>query len=123
SVVFITRNMRDEINIIYGGNPNKYQDETKALLSMNGSKILKTQFAKSVTAWIFIGDDYVKNYELDQEKALERLNRNVPTYHLLDVRKFLIGKYGEIKAASKEEILIKPIHNRVPLKDIKNLHN
>src|SRR5699024_8752748 len=55
SVVFITRNMRDEINIIYGGNPNKYQDETKALLSMNGSKILKTQFAKSVTAWIFIG--------------------------------------------------------------------
>lgn len=123
AVVFITRSMRDEISIIYGGNLHKYRDETDDLLSMNGSRILKTQFAKTVTAWIFIGDDYVINYELDQEKALERVGRNIPTYHLLDVRKFLIEKYGEVKTVSKEEVSINPVHNRVPLKNIKNLHN
>ncbi|WP_404457164.1 GIY-YIG nuclease family protein [Oceanobacillus kapialis] len=123
AVVFITRNMRAEIGIIYGGNLNKYQDETKDLLSMNGNRVLKTQFAKSVTAWIYIGDDYVMNYEIDQEKALEKLRRNIPTYHLLDVRKFLIERYGEVKTVSKEKISINPVHNRVPLKDIKNLHN
>ncbi|HHP1135916.1 TPA: hypothetical protein ACR3Y6_004955 [Bacillus thuringiensis] len=31
AVVFITRNIRDEINVIYGGNLEKYQDETNAL--------------------------------------------------------------------------------------------
>lgn len=97
-------------------------DETKDLLSMNGNRVLKTQFAKSVTAWIYIGDDYVMNYEIDQEKGLEKLGRNIPTYHLLDVRKFLIERYGEVKTVSKEKISISPLHNRVPLKDINNLH-
>lgn len=77
---------------------------------MNNSRVLKTQYAKSVTAWIFIGDDYVSNYKLNQEKAMERLGRNIPTYHLLDVRKFLLNKYGEPKTPSKEDIIINPIH-------------
>ena len=68
-VVFITRNIRNEINIIYGGKLGRYLDETKALLLKNGSKILNSKFAKSLTSWIYIGDDYVTNYENDQEKV------------------------------------------------------
>lgn len=123
SVVFITRNMRDETDIIYSGNPDKYLSETKALLSKNGSKILKSQYAKSATAWIFIGDDYLTNYEIDQKNALERIGRNIPTYHLIDVWKFLKEKFGDVDTISTEEILINPIHNRVPLKEIRNLNN
>src|SRR5690625_1323662 len=115
--------MRNQINIIYGGNLDKYYDETKELMLMNGNKILKTQFAKSVTAWIYIGTDYVTNYETDQKKALKKLGRTIPTYHLLDVRKFLMDKYGEVKMITKEDTPINPIHSRVPLKDIKNLNN
>lgn len=122
-IVFITRNIGNQINIIYGGNLDKYYDETKELMSMNGNKILKTQFAKSVTAWIYIGTDYVTNYETDQKKALKKLGRNIPTYHLLDVRKFLMKKHGEVKTITKEDTPINPVHSRVPLKDIKNLNN
>lgn len=121
--VFITRNIRNEISIIYGGKLDKYQGETIALLSTNGNKILKSKYAKSVTAWIYIGDDYVTNYEKDQEQALERLGRNVPTYHLIDVWKFLKKRFGEVKTVSTKEIPIKPTHDRVPLKDIKNLYD
>ncbi|MFB6468743.1 GIY-YIG nuclease family protein [Cytobacillus sp. Hz8] len=110
-VVFITRSIREEIDIIYGGNPDKYLSETKTLLSTNGNKILKSQYAKSATAWIFIGDDYVTNYEIDQEKALERIGRNIPTYHLIDVWKFLKEKFGEVDTVSTEKLPINPIHN------------
>jgi tetratricopeptide (TPR) repeat protein len=123
AVAFITRSIRDEINIIYGGNLEKYQGETIALLSKNGNKILKSKYAKSVTAWIYIGDDYVVNYEIDQEQALEKLGRNIPTYHLVDVWKFLLERFGKVEIVSPEEISVNPIHNRVPLKDIKNLHD
>lgn len=122
-IVFITRNLRDEISIIYGGEFDKYQGETVALLSTSGNKILKSKYAKSVTAWIYIGDDYVTNYEIDQEQALEKLGRNIPTYHLIDVWKFLKEHFGKVETVSTEEILINPIHNRVPLKDIKNLYD
>lgn len=122
-VVFITRNVRDEISIIYDGKLDNFQGETTALLSTNGNKILKNKYAKSVTAWIYIGDDDVTNYELDQEQALEKLGRNIPTYHLIDVWKFLKEKFGEVETVSTEEIPINPIHNRVSLKDIKNLHD
>lgn len=122
-VIFITRNMGNQINIIYGGNLDKYYDETKDLLSMNSNRILKTQFAKSVTAWIYIGTDYVTKYEIDQVKALKELGQNIPTYHLLDVRKFLMEKHGEVKMITKEDTPINPVHSRVPLKDVKNLNN
>lgn len=123
AVVFITRNIRDEINIIYGGNLDKYQSETISLLSTNGNKVLKSKYAKSVTAWIYIGEDDVMNYEIDQKQALEKLGRNIPTYHLIDVWKYLKEKFGEVETASTDKILINPIHNRVPLKEIKNLHD
>ncbi|WIL44910.1 GIY-YIG nuclease family protein (plasmid) [Bacillus bombysepticus] len=123
AVVFITRNMRDEISIIYGENLEKYLDEVNALLTENGKKILKSKYAKSVSAWIYLGDDEVQNYEIDQQQALEKLGRNVPTYHLIDVWKFLKEQYGEVVAKESEPSSINPVHSRVPLSEIKNLHN
>lgn len=123
AVVFITRSMRDEINIIYGGNLEKYLDEANALLTENGKKILKSKYAKSVSAWIYVGDDEVHNYEIDQQQALEKLGRNVPTYHLIDVWKFLKEQYGDVVAKESESPSINPVHSRVPLSEIKNLHN
>ncbi|OXS72241.1 hypothetical protein B1B04_17160 [Lysinibacillus sp. KCTC 33748] len=115
--------MRDEISIIYGGNLEKYKDEVTNTLKANENKVLKSKFAKSVTAWIYIGDDYVINYDIDQEKALIELGGQIPTYHLIDVWKHLKNKFEEFASVSKEEPVINAIHNRVPLKDIKNLNN
>ncbi|RXZ83886.1 GIY-YIG nuclease family protein [Paenibacillaceae bacterium] len=123
AVVFITRNLRDEISVIYGGMFENYLDEVKVLLLTNSRKVLKSKFAKSVTAWIYVGDDYVTNYENDQKQALEKLGRNVPTYHLIDVWKFLKGRFGGVDTVCKEVVPINPIHNRVPLKQIKNRRN
>ncbi|WP_139368369.1 GIY-YIG nuclease family protein [Evansella clarkii] len=120
NVVFIDRNMRDEIDVIYGGNLDKYISETKTLLLSNKSKIMKSKYAKSITAWIYIGDDYVTNYESDQDQALEKLGRNIPTYHLIDVWLLLKEKYGEVEVAVTEELSINPVHNRVALNKIKN---
>lgn len=108
---------------IYGGNLDKYLSETKALLEANGNKILKTKFAKSVTAWVYLGDDYVTRHESEQKKALERIGRNVPTYHLIDVWKLLKEEFGDIELEPTEEFEINPINNRVPLKDIRNLND
>ncbi|MEC5424298.1 GIY-YIG nuclease family protein [Virgibacillus sp. C22-A2] len=123
AVVFITTNMRDEIDTIYGGNLGQYKKETEALLTAHGNRILKTKYAKSVTAWIYIGDDYVTNYELDQKQALERLGRNVAVYHLIDVWKLLREKFGDVEIVTEEDLLIQPVHSRVSMNKIKNLHN
>src|SRR5699024_12691093 len=74
-IVFITRNMRNQINIIYGGNLDKYYDETKKLMLINNNKILNTQFATSATPVKYFGTNYVTNYETDQKKALKTLER------------------------------------------------
>lgn len=108
---------------IYGGNLDKYLSETKALLEANGNKILKTRYAKSITAWVFLGDEYLYKYETYQKNALERIGRNVPTYHLVDVWKMLKEKFGDIELEPTEEVEINPIHNRVPLKDVRNLND
>lgn len=123
SVVFITRNFRNEINLIYGGNIEKYQEETHALLTANGSKVLKSKYAKSVSAWIYVGDDEVHNFEIDQQQALEKLGRNVPNYHLIDVWKFLKEHGSAVVVKMDETPTINPVHARLPLSKIKNLHN
>lgn len=82
-------NVRDEVDVIYGGLLEKYIEETKELLELKGSKILKSEFAKSITAWIYVGDEDVSRYEKKQEKAMSDLGRKIPTYHLLDVLNFL----------------------------------
>ncbi|PEW84520.1 hypothetical protein CN446_31090 [Bacillus cereus] len=101
----------------------KYQDETNALLTASGKKILKSKYAKSVSAWIYIGDDEVLNYEIDQQQAFDKLGRNVPTYHLIDVWRFLKEQYGEVIVKGNGPSSITPVHSRVPLTEIKNLHN
>lgn len=123
AVAFITRSMRDEISVIYASNLEKYKDEVTNTLIANGNKVLKSKFAKSITAWIYIGDDYVTNYNNDQEKALNELGRQIPTYHMIDVWKHLKNKFEEIASVSNEEPIINAIHNRVPLNEIKNLNN
>lgn len=123
AVAFITRNIRNEIDVIYGGKLENYQTETRELLSVYGSKIIHSKFAKSVTAWIYIGDDYLSSYQRDQDQAMEKLGRNVPTYHLLDVWKYLKETIEVTKIASRDIVLVNAFHNRVPLTDIRNLHN
>jgi len=123
AVMFIERSIRNEIETIYGGELERYIDETKQLLNKLGNRVLKTQFAKSITAWIYIGDDDVKNYEIDQGKAIERLGREVPTFHLIDVWKFLKDRYGDLENPEVKKIEINPYHNRVPINEIKNFDN
>lgn len=123
AVAFISSNMRDEIGIIYGGNVERYKDEVTNCLVAKGNKILKSKYAKSITAWIYIGDNYVSNYMNNQKKAKIELGREIPTYHLLDVWKFLKNQFGEIAVVLNKEPTIQPVHNRVPLNEIRNLRN
>lgn len=124
AVVFISRSLDDDvIDTIYGGKLTKYQGETQEWLTTNGNKILSSKYAKSVTAWIYVGEDSIMNYEMDQKRALEKLGRNIPIYHLIDVWKLLKEKFGEVEKVPTKKVQINPIHNRVPLKDIKHNPN
>lgn len=112
----------EEKEIIYGGNYEKYYSEVILLLEKNGSKVLKSEYAKSVSAWIYPFDDYVLNHDIAEETAKEKLGRYIPTYHLIDVWKELIKIYGQPEIKT-EKIIINPNNNRVPLSRIMNLHN
>lgn len=114
---------REELDIVYGGKYEKYYREVISLLERNGSKIIKTKYAKSVTAWIYPCDDYVTNYDIDEANAHERIGRRIPVYHLIDVWKFLKAQFGNVELQQQDDINIAPVHNRVPLSQIKNLHN
>lgn len=123
--VFMNWNIDEQVNTIYGGNVEKYLGETKNLLSKNGSKVLKSQYAKSTTAWIYIGDESLTKYNSVQKLALDRIGRKIPTYHLIDVWKFLKDNIGELSSVPITDALINinPTHNRVPLEEIKNLND
>lgn len=123
AIVFITRNIGEETDIIYGNELERYKEEVTHLLLKKEMRILKSQYAKSVTAWIYIGDDFVTNYEMAQENALEKLGRRVPTYHLIDVWKLLKEQFGDISTFPQEEKKINPLHHRVPISEIQNLHD
>lgn len=126
SIVFIENRINAKIlDIVYGGKYKSYHDETILMLSSRGCKILKSKFAKSVTAWIHSGDDYVTNYNIDQENAKERIGRIIPTYHLIDVWKKLkrICEKQIVLQANSKKVSTEAIHSRVPLKKIKNLNN
>src|SRR5699024_10684629 len=120
---FINVRIRDDLDVIYDGDIEKYYDETMELLKLNRTRVLKTQYAKSISAWIYIGDEDIYNYEIFQKNAEEKLGRKVPTYHLIDVWKFLKKNYGEVDTESIEQVSINPVHNRAPLTDIKNKSN
>ena len=123
SVVFIEKSIRDEIDILYDGNVKKYYEEVRNYLEHHGTKVMVTKYAKSVTSWIYIGDDDINNHEIDQEKAMKELGRHVPTYHLLDVLKLLKKTYPNIAKVELIEITTNAINDRVPLKNIKNQNN
>jgi len=110
----------DELKIVYNGNYSKYSQEVKAWLDIINAKTLKSKFAKGVTCWIYSIDDYVANYNLDQEKAIERIGRNIPCYHLIDVWKFLKNLYGDVEIPKKEDAELNPVYSRISLDQIKN---
>lgn len=111
----------DELKIVYGGEFQKYYTETVEMLERNTSKILKTKYAKSLTAWIYISDDYITNFNFDREVMIEKLGRELPVYHLIDVWKYLKEKFKE--NAIEENIKISPMNNRVAYSKIKRRRN
>ena len=113
----------EQVKIIYGGQYEKYYNEVVALLEQNGSKILKTKYAKSVTAWIYPCDDDVINYHVDEAAAENRIGRHIPVYHLIDVWKYLNEKFGSAIIEEITPFEIHPTHTRVPLSNIRNRNN
>lgn len=121
---FIDKLMSDEESeIVYGDDYNKYYQEVLTLLEQNGSKIISSRYAKSVTAWIYTSDDYVINNNIDEEKAMQTLGRTIPSYHLIDVWKALKKIYKDKEINQDDPITINPINSRVPLNEIKNLND
>lgn len=121
---FVNKSLNvEELEVVYGGNYNQYLQEVKFMLNISGAKPLKTKFAKSVTCWIYSTDDYVSNYLNDQEKASERMDRNIPSYHLIDVWKFLKKQYGDIEVTNQTNIDLKPVYSRIDLDKIRNKGN
>jgi tetratricopeptide (TPR) repeat protein len=124
SVAFIDKNIsREELEIVYGGNYEYYQHEVISLLEANGNKILKSKYAKSVSAWIYSSDDYVTNNDLDEKQAEERIGRKIPSYHLIDVWKLLKADFSNVETEIPKQIEIHPVNNRVPLSQIRNKNN
>ncbi|NLO71160.1 MAG: tetratricopeptide repeat protein [Porphyromonadaceae bacterium] len=114
---------REELEIVYGGNYEYYQHEVISLLEANGNKILKSKYAKSVSAWIYSSDDYVTNNDLDEKQAEERIGRKIPSYHLIDVWKLLKADFSNVETEIPKQIEIHPVNNRVPLSQIRNKNN
>ena len=89
SVYFIEKTIGVDISeAVYRDDYEKYLSYVTSRLQQSGRRIMKTKFAKSVTAWIYGGDDFVVNYDIDQRLARERIRRQIPAYHLLDVWRY-----------------------------------
>lgn len=114
---------REELATIYSGRYEHYYRDVISLLEQNGSKIIKSRYTKSVTAWIYPCEANVAGYEEDEANAQERIGRRIPAYHLIDVWKFLKNQFGNAEIPEQEPIEINPVHNRVPLSEIKNMDN
>ena len=106
----------DILNIIYNSNLEKYLDESLQLLLENDCNIMSSKFSKSLTCWIFCGDESLNRYEEFQEKYKFKCGKSIPVYHLIDVWKFLK------KSNFKTNNTIKKINinnNRIPLEQCK----
>ena len=124
SVAFIDKSIsREELEIVYGGNYEKYHNEVITLLEANGNKILKSKYAKSVSAWIYTSDDYVTNNDLNKKQAVERIGREIPSYHLIDVWKLLKSDFNNVEIELPKQVEIHPVNTRVPLSQIRNKNN
>lgn len=114
---------REELETVYGGQYEKYRTEVNNMLNAIGSSIVRTRFAKSVTAWIYCSDDYVTNNDIDEESAIERIGHRVPSYHLIDVWKFLNAQGISLSDKKEDFVPRGDTNNRVPLAQINNLHD
>ena len=109
-----------ELEIVYGGDYSKYYEEVVALLKQHGNTILKSKYASSVTAWIYVAEDNVMNYKYGQDTAERKLGRTIPVYHLIDVWKCLKERFTDIEMEECPCISIHPVHNRIPLSEVKD---
>ena len=115
---------REIIDGLYGDHYEEYYNELIQKLEAIGAKTVKSQYAKSVKSWIYLGRTIRLEYEKVQERAINKLGRNVPTYHIFDVLNAL--KNIEISPPSDTtsgDIEIHPIHNRCPLNAVRNIHD
>lgn len=109
---------------LYGDSYEEYYNELTQKLNAIGAKIVKSQYAKSVNAWIYLGKPTRLEYEKVQERAMNKLGRHVPTYHIFDV----LDSLKDVVVAQSSnttflDIDIHPIHNRCPLSDIRNTND
>lgn len=125
NVYFVQRSAaEEEFSIVYDGNFYKYFSDVQKWLKLIDSKVIRSRYAKSVSAWIYITDDYVTNYELDIQNAEERIGVKVPCYHLIDVWKFLKNlSLTDSTLSLQEEYVLKSEYNRIPINQIENRNN
>ena len=109
---------------LYGTHFDEYYNELKRKLEVIGTKIIKSKYAKSIKAWIYLGRISRLEYEKVQNYALQKLGRNIPTYHLFDILEVLKDVTANSTIDSTlYDVEINPIHNRCPLSDIRNLND
>ena len=109
---------------LYGDHYEEYYNELIQKLKAIGAKVVKSQYAKSVQAWIYLGRTIKLEYDKVQDRALQKLGRNIPTYHIFDVIEAL--KNVTVDTTPDLDIVdveINPVHNRCPLSDIRNLND
>lgn len=113
---------KEELKIVYSGKFDKYYKEVIELLEKNSSRILKSRYPNSVTAWIYVGDKYIRDFNTEREVEIRKIGREVPVYHLIDVWKFLKNKfnYEENISNELEKIEVNPINARRTLDKIKH---
>ena len=98
---------------------NRYQEYYDLLvrkLESVGAKIVKNKFSKSITAWIYMAKIVMPEYEKEQNRAINKVGRRVPTYHIFDV----LDKLTDVVVVDRSEEIpeINPVHSRCPLTKI-----
>ena len=107
----------DLINVVYGNNYEKYYNETIQMLNNYGATILSSHEAKSLTAWIYCGDISLSRHLLRQTRYKEHNNRQLPTYHLIDVWKCL--RDNNYSSINTQHIITEFKSKRIPLSECK----
>ena len=92
----------DLLEIVYDGNYEKYYNETIQMLNAYGATILSSQYAKTLSSWIYCGEVNVTRYKNDKESYYEKHNKYLPTFHLIDVWKFLKNNQNAVLDATNK---------------------
>ena len=103
---------------IFGDRYEQYYEETIQLLKRHGIRVLSSQYAKSVSAWIYCGNLSLWLYEDDQKKAEERIGHRVTAVHIIDVWKTLKALYNNPLPEETDIIEIHPTNTRLPLSKV-----